>query len=344
MEKAQSKLSDTNLSGLELDSTAKRNIAISLGNIDGLSLREGALTDIRCAHIKEIADSIIDSASDTDSVIRESRELSLVLNIKDGRKTHKNGKHKLRDHAFFDRLLAYSYIADRLREKKERPTIDSFCELISPPSHNARGKVAYVRNTYSDEAYLKFVDTYFGKEGMEEPRAQYFGSFTDICEEVFNSLCEYCILPIESSGEGLLTGFWSLASKYGLKIVSDCVLPLKEENSTMRFALLSRSLCPESSDIQSLSQGHEIDISVGTQDGQNVFSSIAIAADMCGIEVSGIFSGLSLTPIDSGEKHSCLIKLQCTGGDLLTFLIYLSCEIPEFDLVGIFKKQDSQIK
>ena len=103
------------------------------------------------------------------------------------------------------------------------------------------GKIAYIRNTYSDRAYTAFANE------ISRASALYYSSFRDICEEVFYGRCEYAILPIYTSSDGQLSSFRKLIFRYDLKIVLITDVPTDNDSFT-RFALLQKGLSLNSND------------------------------------------------------------------------------------------------
>lgn len=103
----------------------------------------------------------------------------------------------------------------------------------SPPSPSEKSseRVAYLQNHFTDDAY--FILT----SHLKNPSAAYFASISDVCEEVYHGLCEFCILPIESSEDGKLLRFYALIEKFDLKIVAVCDLE-NANGSYTRYALL----------------------------------------------------------------------------------------------------------
>lgn len=79
-----------------------------------------------------------------------------------------------------------------------------------------RGRIAYMTGSLADKAFLQFAAM------LPDARATDVRSFVDACEEVFNGLCQFCILPLESAEEGRLSAFSRLIIRYGLQIVSVC--------------------------------------------------------------------------------------------------------------------------
>lgn len=100
----------------------------------------------------------------------------------------------------------------------------------------ARGNIAYQHSIYTDEAFLHFSRV------LPTARAVYSDSFSGVCEQVFNGLCEYCILPLENSQDGKLVRFYNLVQKYELKIVLTCSVTTSDNRHSTTFGLCRRGL------------------------------------------------------------------------------------------------------
>lgn len=103
-------------------------------------------------------------------------------------------------------------------------------------SPSARGRVAYMTGSLADHAYLRF------SVALPEARASAVHSFVDACEEVYNGLCQFCILPLESTEEGRLTAFSRLTVRYGLQTIAVCDVDRHSAGGQRftRFSLLCR--------------------------------------------------------------------------------------------------------
>jgi len=100
----------------------------------------------------------------------------------------------------------------------------------------ARGNIAYQHSIYTDEAFFHFSRV------LPTARAVYSDSFSGVCEQVFNGLCEYCILPLENTQDGKLVRFYNLIQKYELKIVLTCSVTTSDNRYSTTFGLCRRGL------------------------------------------------------------------------------------------------------
>jgi len=100
----------------------------------------------------------------------------------------------------------------------------------------SHGRIALVRNRYNEEAFSIF------ERSVQSAKTEFFSSFSDACEEVFDNLCEFCILPVENTGDGRLFGFYSMIDRYELKICAVCELESETAPETIRYALVGKHL------------------------------------------------------------------------------------------------------
>lgn len=112
-----------------------------------------------------------------------------------------------------------------------------FGEYEPPLSPDALGRVAYVANSYTEQAFMELTGFIKGC------RVAYFHGFEDVCQEVRSGLCEYGILPVESTQEGLMAGLLRLIELYDLRICALCYVPTPQSGST-GFALVRSTLPP----------------------------------------------------------------------------------------------------
>lgn len=200
-------------------------------------------------------------------------------------------------------------------------------------------RIAYVRNYYSDTAYRVFSHHIKGA-GVVYP-----GSFSAVCEEVYYNRAEYCILPYETSDEGVLPGFRMLIDKYELVPVLTCPVVTDNSDSGSRithFMLLSKNFT-RIKPSERFDRGSEefLKITLDNPDG-GVMAAVLSAA---------LSSGLAHVKTESvpvsweDSRYSCSvvfsIRRSRSGGEpdpirLAAFLLYLALEIPESAPGGIY--------
>ena len=199
------------------DSLPSRDVAQIEENLHLILSRLTPWNEASISQLSELSDALCNEAGyDAQSL------LSLLRAMQD------DGKHaasiyrsdkSTADHAYIDsmtqslglhhRLLLYHFLCDRLFED-----FDLTCRTSRDVTADAKGRIAYMDSPLAHEAYLFFAGH------VPACRAANFHSFADVCEEVSNGLCQYCILPLHTSTDGQLMGFFRLMTKYRLQIVA----------------------------------------------------------------------------------------------------------------------------
>lgn len=183
-------------------------------------------------------------------------------------------------------------------------------------------RIAYQRSSYADAAYLAFAPL------LSDPRASYVHSFPSACEDVYNGLCEFCILPLENSSEGQLSSFTRLIDRYGLKIAATADVSATDGSRTTCFALLRRAPLPLLGDGGS-PRLLEISLRPGRADS---LSEILHAARLCGLTLSRIN-----TRVDPDESDLLVHPIFSADDDRLAlFLLYLATAPYSYEIVGLF--------
>ena len=202
-------------------------------------------------------------------------------------------------------------------------------ELSSNESFNAEtyGRVAYIKNNYTESAFLKFSKI------LSSPRAAYFSSFQAVCEEVYSGESEFCILPIESSSDGRLNSFYSMINRYELKIAATCTVEHSDTQNFTRFALHKKSIYALPSSKAFLKNRiFEFRFSASS-DGISPLSDILCAAENCNMKLMRIDS----FPLPySDELLSYYVTFNIDRADLPTFLTYLTLEFPQCYPIGVY--------
>ena len=81
----------------------------------------------------------------------------------------------------------------------------------------------YFRTPVSDRAYSLFSKKYKGLGAM------YASDFKTVCEDVYYDRADACILPLESSDDGLIMSFRNMLLKYELTITSIVTIGIGED-------------------------------------------------------------------------------------------------------------------
>ena len=197
-------------------------------------------------------------------------------------------------------------------------------------SSEAKGRLAYMQNHYTDAAYLIF------SKSVPSLRASYFSSFQAVCEEVYTGACEYCILPIENSSDGKLMSFYSMIDKYELKISSVCTVRHSDGQSFTKFALLNKSFLPSGifNAPAAYLNKRSIEIRVSqTSVNDSPLDNILLAANACDLRIHRVDS----LPLSYNEDLlGYYIVLGINNVDFKTFLTYVAFEYTQCYIVGIY--------
>ena len=320
---------------------------LCLSNLDVLTLRQNALYESLLAVLSELADAIIsDAEEDPDTV--DSILLSLQNEPDEGespseesaafsplsRVSPVNRESLTRlsaPTALFTRLLLYRMI----RERMDTAPTDVPPSTLSPLPATVRGRIAYMPGALADKAYLRLSTV------VKNPRAAVTAGFGDACEEVQGGLCEYCLLPLENTGNGKLTAFSRLILRHRLQIVAVSDLDNgSAPGQSTRIALLRatmegtppRPLLP-------VRTGEPLYLELFHSTDSLSLTELLCAAEFCGMTV---IRTDTLPAADEGEGASeeelptMVCVLEASRGDLPTFLRFLSLEAPEDFVAGIY--------
>lgn len=275
---------------------------IILSNLAELTPRIGALREQLTAHLRELATELAGGMRDGSAFLSLLADYGLEI-----------------DRLFppEDAACVKAYLAlevRRLLPPNGTQWLDWFFpagDEVSPAAHN---RIAYQRNRYTDEAFGIF------SRHLRGARAAYPHTFRAICDETVGGTCEYCILPLESSGEGRLRAFTSLIETYNLKIAAVCPVPIGDGRVT-QYALLRRNPAP-------LRPGEEaprlLEIRCDTTGGGP--EDVLLGARICGMRLSRAEYG-----------PDALNAAFLPEGDLPAFLLFLSLAYPHFEIVGLFR-------
>ncbi len=115
----------------------------------------------------------------------------------------------------------------------DRDNIEPFarvCKYLTiPPQTDTESEdtllksVVYFRTPVSDKAYSLFSMEYKGLGAM------YAADFKTVCEDVYYDRADACILPLESSEDGLIMSFRHMLLKYELTITSVIAIDIGED-------------------------------------------------------------------------------------------------------------------
>jgi prephenate dehydratase len=223
-----------------------------------------------------------------------------------------------------DRITLCSFICENLGR---RPAPPSILELLgcdgTEGENEAPNRISYVHNYYSDEAYGTFA------QALENPTVMYSPDFASVCEDVYYGRAKYCILPVESSTDGVLSRFRTLIGKYELNIALSCDVQTQGDDIYTRFALLRRGIVS-----LPVSDGERVfEFSATFDDGGASLGDVLDAADAYGLKLRHISP---LPASYSGRSGMYDLAFSFADSGLPEFVVFLSLEVPQFEALGIY--------
>ncbi len=181
------------------------------------------------------------------------------------------------------------------------------------------GKVAFADSYVLKNAFSEFEKTVSGLSPSPVT------SFTEALEDTSAGVSDYCILPVESSREGILTGMYSLIERYELFICGIC--EIENDGLVTKFALL----CTNGYGIIEKMKCHSIILRLSG--GATFFwSKLYIGADMMQIEKG---SGVSV-PLGYTDGYAQMCTFSGSSDMLFAFLLYLGTMKIGYTLVGAY--------
>lgn len=195
---------------------------------------------------------------------------------------------------------------------------EGICRLLSKSESVTGKRISCLRGGSSDVAFDVFSE-YLGKASV-----LYGENLTSVCENLYDSLCDYAVLPVENSRDGILSGIASLIDKYEFYTVA---LTRVEQNEALTtFALLSRrtALLPGTGDIH---------VMIETT-GDSLQSGFVCC---CAEHFSGRAEQIhSLRLLN--DRYKTVYTFRFGGEDISGFLCAVMLGIPGAEIRGIYRE------
>ena len=296
------------------------DLLINLQNLNHLEKKQKSLFKSRIAFANELAYTVCKGGSASAEDIRQNYSYAFESST-------------LKSLISEEKHLISLLIAEKLEVCKEisrlTETEDTFYENVLGHTEvckaNAAKKIAYVKNNFTDQAYLTF------SKASNDFRCSYFDSFDAICEDVHSGESEFCILPIETSSDGKLLSFYSMIDRYEFKIVETCTVEHKDGSKFTKFALLGRSI---SLSDHTNKKGKKLELRISqSSPKESPINDILHAADACNIRLCRIDS-VPLSYNDSMLSYYAVFDIH--DAELRAFLTYLALEHPQCYALGIY--------
>ena len=202
-----------------------------------------------------------------------------------------------------DALALCREIAVRCPALYEKAFADLF-GMHQPLSPEAQGRVAYVANSYTEQAFMELTGFIKGR------RVAYFHGFEDVCQEVRSGLCEYGILPVESTADGAMAGLLRLVELYDLRICALCYVPTAQSGSTA-FALVRATL-----PVKQPTVGHCLDLLLSPAAPEDT-GALILTASLCSHTL------LHASTYTGQDAEQFRLRFAAEPGTLYPFLLYL---------------------
>ena len=188
-------------------------------------------------------------------------------------------------------------------------------------------RIAFLSNLYTDLAYERF--------SAQLPRctATYYSDFAGMCEALSYGVVTACILPLENSEDGKLLRFYHLIDRYDLRIVMATEIPSREGERITKYGLLRRTIeIPSENARQDLSFECRVILEKTT-----TLSDVLLASSLYGLSL--VRADASTIPYREGTLSYDLI-FRVGGGDLLSMLVFLTLQTPQFTTLGVYRVLD----
>ena len=301
---------------------------IVLTNLSEIEPALESVIEKRLANISELAEAILQDGGEPDIV------KSIILSIKsEGTADSGNMINQNRQTAdaifskfsLVERLTLFKELCGRINEESFSVMKHFLKENEISVSTEASERIAYLKNSYNDIAFMQFSAL------LNSPRAAYFESVSNVCESVFNGECEYCILPIETSGDGKLLSFYELIMKYDYKI--NAVYDLHGDGGYTRYALIGRKYGLGS--IHKLKSRNKYLELVMRECESPSLDEMLSAASFCSLKLRRIDTLNAAHTKNSFDINICP-AFRVDGADLQSVLTYLTIDCPDVTILGVY--------
>lgn len=286
----------------------KKDININLENHNHIEKRMRLLSEQKNVVAHELAFSICNGVKNMPDVLASIRECSADMSIS-------------------DKVSLCFAVYDFFEQKNLLNFKHEFLPSISEPvPADALNKIAYMKSNYTDRAFGVF------SSAIRTNRAVLVNSFALACEEVISGNCEFALLPLENSSDGILYSFYSLIENNGLNIFTTCeITDIYDDFKATRFALVCKNPT-NATQIKNRSRYFEF---LNTLYGNISTSDILIAAKLCGMR---LVMHNSLPVVYKTEEYTDHFIFCAKDAFLDVFLLFLSVFAKDYISLGIYAK------
>ena len=305
--------------------------SITLSNLERLSEKQSHLEEQRICELHDFASNAVDITLD---MLADGYDVYEILSyITGGIPGQYSAIHDSVLAENRSRLLEYAASLERmdrvifaqllLEQIRERGCSLSESDFLKTDHSGER--IAYVKNSLSDEAYDVF------SQDLAEPRLTYTKDFKSTVDAVLSGEAEYCLLPLEEKGGARISSVAELIFKYDLKINSVTPVFGLDGIADMKYAMVSKNFT-----LPKLDEGDdrylEIRIRVDTSAS---LGEILTAAECFG---ASVYRANTITfTTDDGDVAYYSVVLKDAGEDFAPLLVYLTLFSGAYTPVGIYK-------
>ena len=201
--------------------------------------------------------------------------------------------------------------------------LQAILESVEYQALSQEPQILYQKNSFTDAAYLAFAKLFHA------PRAAYTHSYQAACEDLYNGIGDFCILPLENATEGRMNGFLRLIDRFSLKIIAICTVEGSDRSKSTSFALLAKQLIVLPDLLKKESCALEIACLI---DGISPVGNWLVAAQLCNLSVSKLHT---IPDPDAGDVCHAVFSMR-ENSMLSAFLIYLTITAPQYSAIGIY--------
>lgn len=216
-----------------------------------------------------------------------------------------------------DRVHLSELYIEKMRERGVELTLGDF--LISS---SIGGRIAYVKNGYSDEAYDVFSQEIAGA------KVSYVETLKSAVGALLDERAQFCLLPLEERG-ARIGSVYELLFLNELKIVGITPVFGYDGAADMKYALVSKSYR-----IPRIQRGDEPYIEIMfPAETEPQLGEMLVSCRLLGHKLYRVKSA-SIKSVDGARDYYTVIM---RGGDFTALLVYLTLFAPGASVMGIYK-------
>ena len=279
---------------------------IYLDNLRQLSKRQSINDQQRKITISELASLYRDAYSSSDDALERLKSIGTVLSAS--------------DEIIFLHEICRSELSEQIKNLL-------FIGSTEPTSAGSHSKISYVKNRYNDIAFEHFL------RSVPNAKPDYASSFVESCENVFDGLCEFSILPLANSRDGRLMSFYNLLDRYDLKICEIIEVDSEDSASTLSIARVSRACRDQRGKIQK-NQKHIFEFSI-ISESTDFLSHLFEAAKQANARLISIDS---LPTEYASNMQKFFLSFSLPQQNVLSFRLFVALNHQTYTPIGIYKE------